>query len=43
MYKTLAIATLGLIFSMTLPRPSWAETVVEKIVNNSILKKFTYF
>ncbi|MFQ4144020.1 extracellular substrate binding-like orphan protein GrrP [Chlorogloeopsis sp. ULAP02] len=37
MYKKLAITTLGLIFSMALPRPSWAETVMEKIARTGVL------
>lgn len=37
MYKKLAIAALSFIFSMALPRPSWAETVIEKIARTGVL------
>ncbi|WP_026735900.1 extracellular substrate binding-like orphan protein GrrP [Fischerella sp. PCC 9605] len=38
MYQKLAIAALGLIFAMALPRASWAETVMEKIARTGVLR-----
>ena len=37
MQKKLAIAILSILFTVALPTPSWAETVIEKVVRTGVL------